>query len=136
MAKCRRLNSPTIEVDSRDLNIVVRVENEELRLQSEHPASPPLESHEFNELWGDVLAASGATQDSTEDSTQTPSSPLDDSHRARKRKVRTHDQDPDFSATTLKDLYSCIGEDPQVTEDDIKTLDRYLPSKIVDNTRD
>ncbi|KAF2749760.1 hypothetical protein M011DRAFT_276018 [Sporormia fimetaria CBS 119925] len=99
------------------------------------PATPPLDARQYNELWDDIRNdigfQAGSNQD--EDISQIPRSThvLAELHR-----VHTHDRDPEFSRTSVEDLYTSIRENAQVTASDIETLDRYLPRKIVNDTRD
>ena len=126
-------------------NYGVRIflERAKSHIQSDSPTSPTLTPHDFKELWEDVRTKADTTQEPAEESTQDLSKPEGNATednakecRKRKRRVRTREQDSSFTATNLKDFYAIVQEDSELTEADFENLDRYLPSKIVNNTRD
>ena len=116
-------------------NIRILVEDVKSNIQEAGPASPVLSPQEFNELWADVRTQTDTTQEAVTGTTEDISNTEGD-QGARKRRVRTHEQDHEFAATNLKDIYAVVQDDAQFTEEDLEGLDRYLPDKIVKTTRD
>jgi CHAT domain-containing protein len=116
--------------------ISILIDDPKTQTQTGGPISPSLTPHEINELWDDVRANTGIVQEATEDSTQDSSNPQGIRTGTRKQRVRTNEQDSDFTATDLKDIYAIVQDDAQFSEKDLENLDRYLPSKIVGSTRD
>jgi hypothetical protein len=110
--------------------ISILIDDPKTQTQTGGPISPSLTPHEINELWDDVRANTGIVQEATEDSTQDSSNPQGIRTGTRKQRVRTNEQDSDFTATDLKDIYAIVQDDAQFSEKDLENLDRYLPSKI------
>lgn len=120
----------------RESSLRVLVGNEQSQFETDGPISPPLSPHEFTELWEEVRAQFHTTQSTVEESTQDASNPEGRPSRARRVRPRTNEQDTNFTATSLKDIYAIIKDDSLVTEDDLENLDHHLPKKILDNIRD
>ncbi|KAJ4380787.1 hypothetical protein N0V86_004149 [Didymella sp. IMI 355093] len=130
-------NPPRGEVAlQHDPGLRILVEDVRSHSGGDGPISPALSPREFTELWNDVRAQTDTTRSNTEESTQDPSYTEASPNSARKPRVRTNEQDVDFTATSLRDIYAVIGDDSRVTEVDLENLDRHLPKKILDNTRD
>lgn len=136
MSKGCRFHRIAQQTTVRDNPIIsILIDDVKPQIQDTGPISPNLTPHEINELWDDVRANTGSIQQATEESTQ-------GSNREGIRsgtftqKVRTNERDSEFAATNLKDIYAVVRGDTQFTEDDLENLDRYLPSKIVESTRD
>lgn len=119
-----------------DQAIEIYVEDAKLHTKNDGPLSPPLEPHDFEELWDDVRANAEIVQETPDESTQNQSNIESNLQGPRRRRVRTREQDPNFTATKLQDVYTVAREDSQLVEKQFETLDRYLPRKIVNETRD
>ncbi|KAJ4990033.1 hypothetical protein SVAN01_04496 [Stagonosporopsis vannaccii] len=136
MSQSWYLDPPAVESALQgNLDIQVLVEDVKLTIHEAGPASPALSPQEFNELWDDVRTKADTTQQARKETTQETSNG-EGNDKARTRRVQTHEHDSDFAATNLKDIFAVVQDDAQFTEEDLEGLDRYLPSKIVDTSRD
>lgn len=95
-----------------------------------------LSPREFTELWEDVRAQTDVIQSTVEESTDDTSDPEGGSGATRKPQVRSNEQDNDFTAASLKNIFAMTGDNSYVTEIDLKCLDYRLPKRILDYTRD
>ncbi|KAH6615353.1 CHAT domain-containing protein [Boeremia exigua] len=135
MSKGCSISSVSKSALQNNLGIRILIEDAKSHTQEGGLVSPTLSPNEFNELWDDVRAKADTAQEATEESTQDLSNP-EGRKGLRKRRARTNERDSDFVATKLKDIFAAVRDDAQFTEADLEGLDRYLPRKIVETTRD
>lgn len=103
--------------------------------EKEGPTSPSLDAKQFDELWEVVRQDSDRRHDTTEQP-KLDTRPNEGFTQTQLEKVGSRDQDPEFSSTSLRDLYQHVKSNPQTTRSDIEALDNCVPRKIVEDARD